>query len=134
MSDLPDVAETVLSSGRFREALDAIAVRSLLDDLPLIDPELPPGSVDWNHALLCSSALTALDTEVAIDAALRVAQGCLTDELADAVHRQAAAVLLERMGNWRAVELAESAGSSTRRPGPMRRRRCSSTSCGAASS
>jgi hypothetical protein len=107
MSDTPDIAETVLASERFRELLEAIAVRSLLDDLPLIEPELPPGTIDWNHALLCSSALTCADTEVAVDAALRVIQGCLTDELARPTHRQAAAVLLERLGNRRAVELAE---------------------------
>jgi hypothetical protein len=107
MSPSPDVVEMVLRSDSFREALDAIAVRSLLEDLPRIIPELPPGSVDWNHALLCSSALTAAGKEVAVDAALRVAQGCLTDELAAPVHQEAAAVLLERMGNRRAVELAE---------------------------
>jgi hypothetical protein len=104
----PDVVEMVLTNDRFREALEAIAVRSLLEDLPRIIPELPPGSVDWNHALMCSSALTAATVEVAVDAALRVAQGCLTDELASPRHRVAAAVLLERMGNRRAVELAES--------------------------
>jgi hypothetical protein len=102
-----DLGTTVLRSARFRQALEAIGVRSLLGDLPEIRPELPPGTVDWNYALLCSSALLSSDAERAIEAALRVAQGCLTDELANPVHRQAAAVLLERMGNRRAVELGE---------------------------
>jgi hypothetical protein len=97
----------VLSSTRFLEALEAINVRSLLGDLPEILPELPPGNVDWNHALLCANALAAWGAESAVEAALRIVQGCLTDELAKRGHRQAAAVLLERMGNRRSVELGE---------------------------
>jgi hypothetical protein len=120
-----DVASTILADEGFADALDAIAVLSLLEDLPLIDPEqLLPARVDWNHALLCASALAQVGTERAVDTALRVAQGCFIKGLAGREHRQAAAILLERMGNRRAVGLAErrevlERDAWTHAPGPL---------------
>jgi hypothetical protein len=106
-ADLPEIADHVLVDARFREALDAIMVRALSDDLPRIDFELLPARVDWRHALLCASVLTSVDDERTSDAALRVAQACLTDKTASAPHRRAAAVVLDRLGNRRAIELGE---------------------------
>lgn len=101
------IADIVLASERFGETLEAIAVRSLLDDLATIVPELPPGRIDWNHAVVAASALVASESEAAMDAALRVAQACLVDTDVNEAHQRAAAVLLERMGNQRTVGLAE---------------------------
>ncbi|MGH3025648.1 MAG: DEAD/DEAH box helicase, partial [Gaiellaceae bacterium] len=106
-ADLPEIARRVLADARFLEALDAIMVRALSDDLPRIDFELLPARVDWRHALLCASVLTSIDDERTSDAALRVAQASLTDETASAAHRRAAAVVLDRLGNRRAIELWE---------------------------
>src|SRR5450755_2177578 len=106
-TDLPEIVRRVLADARFLEALDAIMVRALSEDLPRIDFELLPAWVDWRHALLCASVLTSIDDERASDAALRVAQASLTDETASAAHRCAAAVLLDRLGNRRAIELGE---------------------------
>jgi hypothetical protein len=102
-----ELAELVLSGEKFRGELRSIAVRSILADLPSIsaDSEQPP--VDWNHALFACSALTAAGSEAAQEAALRVAQGCLSDTEARPTQRDAAAVLLERMGNRPALALAE---------------------------
>jgi hypothetical protein len=72
---------------RFRAALQAIAIRSALDDLPLIEPELVPTTVDWRFALFCASLLTQSTSSEGIDAALRVAQGCMTDSDTTPVHR-----------------------------------------------
>lgn len=110
-ADLPEIVRRVLTDARFREALDAIMVRALSDDLPRIDFELLPAQVDWRHALLCASVLTSVDDERTSDAALFVAQACLTDETASAAHRRAAAVVLDRLGNRRAIELGESKGA-----------------------
>lgn len=107
MSVETDLVALVLENTGFKQTLDAIARRSVLADLPAIAPELGAQWVDWRQALLCASALTAVESEHGIDAALRVAQGALTDELAEPVHNEAAAVLLERMGNRRAIGLAE---------------------------
>jgi hypothetical protein len=64
--------------------------------------------IDWNFALLCASALSAASTERAQKAVLRIATACLTLEGTNETHREAAAALLERVGNGRAVVLAES--------------------------
>ena len=113
-ADLPEIVRRVLTDARFREALDAIMVRALSDDLPRIDFELLPAQVDWRHALLCASVLTSVDDERTSDAALFVAQACLTDETASAAHRRAAAVVLDRLGNRRAIELGETRGARGR--------------------
>ncbi len=107
MSAAAGLEDAILSDPRFTEAVRSIAVRSLLDDLPAVQPELIAMSVDWNHALLCASALTASRNERAVDAALRVVQGALIDAQAQPAHKRAAAVMLERMGNVQAVALAE---------------------------
>jgi hypothetical protein len=125
MSAETDLIATVMENPGFKEALTAIATRSVLADLPAIAPQLGAQWVDWRQALLCASALTSVESEQGIDAALRVAQGALTDELAEPAHKEASAVLLERMGNRRAIGLAEErallgAESWTNAPAPLR--------------
>jgi hypothetical protein len=99
------LSEMILSSPAFRDVLAAATQRSLVDDIPAIIGQLLP-EVDWDYALMCASALTEARDETAIDAALRIVQGCLSDEGSDPTHREAAALLLERMGNRRAATLA----------------------------
>lgn len=99
------LSEKILSSSAFRDVLAAVTQRSLVDDIPAIIGQLLP-EVDWDYALRCASALTAAVDEPSIDAALRIVQGCLSDEGSNPTHRQAAVLLLERMGNRRAATLA----------------------------
>lgn len=103
-----ELAEIVLQSDRFHRLLNALAIRSVLADVDSISPALNPPGIDWDFALLCSSALTRATREAPQDAALRVTQGCLAGPDADVHQREAAAVLLERMGNLPAVRLAAS--------------------------
>src|SRR4051812_27288412 len=105
-----EIVELILADSEFTQALDAIAVLALQEDLPRIEPVLSPARVEWRHALLCASALAGANTEPALDAALRVAQGCFLAGYATDAHRRAAAVVLERMGNQRAVGLAQERG------------------------
>jgi hypothetical protein len=100
------LAAAILANADFRDTLRAITWRSLIDDVPTIVPQLLP-SVEWDYALTCASALASVGGEQASDAALRVVQGCLSDQESGPVERQAALVLLERMGNTRAAALAE---------------------------
>jgi hypothetical protein len=102
-----ELAELVLSGSRFRSHLAAITLSTILQDLPAISPADAPAEIDWNHALFCCSALTTASSERAQEAALRVAQGCLSAATAEPAHHNAAAVLLERLGNRPAVKLAE---------------------------
>lgn len=102
-----ELAEIVLGGERFQNDLRAITINSIRQDLPSIKSGTEPTVVEWNHPLFCCSALTAATSESAQDAALRVAQGCLADESARPSQRDAATVLLERLGNRLAIELAE---------------------------
>src|ERR1700760_383334 len=102
-----ELAEVVFSGEKFRRELNGIAVRSILADLTAIKSEVDLQPTDWNHALFSCSALTAANSEAAQEAALRIAQSCLADPEAHPSHRDAAAVLLERMGNLPAITLAE---------------------------
>jgi hypothetical protein len=96
----------ILALDRFDEALRLIAVRSTVSELG--DLSLPEGHQlpEWNFALTCASALTHVDEELAQDAVLRVAQGCLRDESTNDAQKAAAVLLLRRVGNELAVTLA----------------------------
>lgn len=102
----PELADEILRSTRFSSALVSIATRSVVDALTSVELDRAGTEVDWGHALFCSSAISSNASEAAQDAALRVVQGCLTSDSAHAAHREAAAVLLERMGNRLALNLA----------------------------
>lgn len=106
-----EVAQAILESERFAGMRRELAVRSLLRDLPALrgeEPEAEEGSaLDWNYLLGCASVLAAGRGEPAQDAALRIAQACICEPGTLEHQREAAAVLLERMGNRLAVALAE---------------------------
>ena len=103
-------AHAALSSEQFKEILWALRLRAIQADLPglQLDADIP--DVNWQFALLCASALTSESTEAAQIAVLRVASGCLLDDVTTAEERVAAAALLERDGNGLAVRLAEKQG------------------------
>ena len=103
-----DLARELLGTSWFEALLDTIRLQAVIEDLPAVEhtAELPP--IDWNAALRGASALTGATSESAQDAALRVAQGCLTDPRANDTQRTAAAIVLERLGNRLALELASS--------------------------
>lgn len=102
------ITETVQSSNKFRDLLRAIRQQAIENEFPALARSAEPAPLDWNFALLCASALTSEDGEVAQELALRVAVGCLSNATASETHKGAAAGLLERLGNRRTLDLAES--------------------------
>lgn len=119
-----DLAHDLLAAPWFAELVHSITVRSVYNDLTAITPLVAPKPVPWTVALRGASTLTTAVHEPAQDAALRVAQGCLSDPMANDVQRTAAAVLLERLGNRRALELATHASLSAGKCGLLLRRPC----------
>lgn len=103
------VEEAVFGSAKFRQLVSRVARDAVVADLTSVRPTYEQPAVDWNFGLLCCSALTGAESEAAQEAVLRVAQGCMVAHVDEAV-REAAAVLLERLGNRRAVKLAASRG------------------------
>jgi hypothetical protein len=100
------LADALLSLPRAESLLTAISIRGLLGDFGSINPLEDAETIDWPDALLLASALTNDRSESAQEAALRIAQACLTEESSVAAHRAAAAIILERLGNRPAVRLA----------------------------
>jgi hypothetical protein len=101
------LAAGILESARFQRTIDVISVQSVGAELSALVPAVPPEPIDWGFALSCASALTLDESEAGQASALRVAQGCLMSSDAESHHREAAAVVLERLGNRPALTLAE---------------------------
>jgi hypothetical protein len=106
MTPADDLAREVLATPWFSELLERITVHGVYQDLSTIERTSAPEAISWNAALRGASALTGAAIEAAQDAALRVAQGCLTASDSNEAQRTAAAILLERLGNGPALTLA----------------------------
>lgn len=107
MSELT-ITTAVQSSIKFRTLLREIRQQAIENEFPSLLQSDEPVDLDWNFALFCASALTSETGETAQELALRVAIGCLSSDVASETHKAAAAGLLERLGNRRTLDLAES--------------------------
>ncbi len=94
---------------RFQKELLTLTVQSVRgsffslivpSDAPYIDP------VDWRYMLTCASLLAQSDTRAYQDAALRIAQSCLSSRSTTEDERTAAAVVLDTLTNAPALTLA----------------------------
>lgn len=104
---MSQLSDRVLALSRFRAGLEEIAVSSVQADVPLLDDSVSSTrEPDWAFLLVCASALTPEANEVAQDAVLRVAQGCLRSRQSTDEQRAAAILLLDRVGNQPAIALA----------------------------
>ena len=104
---MSQLSDRVLALSRFRAGLEEIAVSSVQADVPFLDESASPTrEPDWAFLLVCASALTPEANEVAQDAVLRVAQGCLRSRHSSDEQRAAAILLLDRVGNQPAIDLA----------------------------
>ncbi|MFD2157204.1 DEAD/DEAH box helicase [Rhodococcus jostii] len=105
---MTDLSQIVFESQKFRDIIWSIRLRTLHVEFPMIAMDDEPAALDWNYALLCASALSSVPTERAQNTVLRVAAACLSLDDSDEAHKSAATALLDRVGNHRSVELAES--------------------------
>lgn len=104
-----DLIEAVLHSQRFREVEAEVAIRSLLRDYPTLQRSHKASVIEWFHALQVASLLLRDESAEPQAAALRIIQGCLQSDAPERA-RDTAMLLLERMGNAPAIELAEARG------------------------
>ncbi len=100
------IAAAILDSETTRTLRTALAVRSVLHDFAAVAPTDQLTTVDWSTALSRASALSSEDDAIAQDVALRIAQGCLVADDALTHHRDAAGIVLERLGNRPSLQLA----------------------------
>lgn len=104
---MSEIASTIFESDKFREIVRSIRLSSLAVEFPMVSMDSVPKPVDWNFTLMCASMLSSEATERSQKAVLRIATACLSANDVEEGHKHAAAALLERVGNRRAVELAE---------------------------
>lgn len=99
----------LLNRERVRSILAALRRHLLQDDLAALLAETDLEPIDWSFALTVASALCRSNggSGREQEAVLRICHGCLTLSGPTDAHRIAAITLLERLGNQRAVDLAE---------------------------
>lgn len=86
--------------------LDAVRAQFLLDDMRSAK-EAHPSPPDWSRLLLSAGFLAQSDATDCQEAALRIAQACLESGHENRAHRDAAAVILDKLANRAAITLAE---------------------------
>ena len=104
-----ELQDWLLGEGISRELqlVAQLTVLSEIDNLtPAMDASILVKEVDWERLLLAGSILARSDRRIHEEAALRIATGALTI-CGDMKIRDAGAVLLDKLGNRRAVELGE---------------------------
>ena len=104
-----ELQDWLLGEGISRELqlVAQLTVLSEIDNLtPAMDASILVKEVDWERLLLAGSILARSDRRIHEEAALRIATGALTI-CGDMKIRDAGGVLLDKLGNRRAVELGE---------------------------
>ena len=104
-----ELRDWLLGEGIDRELrlVSQLTVLMEIDNLtPAINATTLVKEVDWERLLLAGSILARSDRRIHEEAALRIATGALTI-CGDMKIRDAGAVLLDKLGNRRAVELGE---------------------------
>ncbi len=93
----------------FRRQFTSVVIDSVAAQFPMLTQESSRSSVshDWQYLLLCASMLAGTSNERGQDAALRIAQHCLTIDSTTVEQKDAAAVVLDALTNKPAIRLAE---------------------------
>lgn len=105
MSEMP-LSQSLLQSNGFRFKIRELAAHTVRRDMPGIEASTHESAIPWNYLLMAASSLTGVQTEPAQDAALRIAQACLSEQGTTIPQREAAGLLLGRLGNLPALRLA----------------------------
>lgn len=103
---MAQVYSWLLGEPRFVSRYRQLVLRSVAQEFPSVELEATSQSFDWQYLIFCASVLARSHEAVHQDAALRIAQSCLTDASSTREHRRAAMILLDRLWNEPAVRLA----------------------------
>ena len=103
---LDDLTSWLLDEG-IKDEVDALTRRSVRTELDNLvdDPEGDAKSIDWPRLLFAGSILSRSDSRAHQEAALRIATGAVALENYQPI-KDAGAVLLDKLSNFRAVALA----------------------------
>lgn len=99
------VAQKIFSISKFKTNYDIIKIISAQRKLSLAE-DVRCREIDWAYMLSASSVLAQMDDGKSQDAALRVAQTCLSFKNDNETLQSAAAVILDMLSNNAAINLA----------------------------
>lgn len=100
-----ELAQKIFSISKFKTNYDIIRIVSAQRKLSLAE-DVRYREIDWEYMLSASSVLAQMDDGKSQDAALRVAQSCLSFKNDNETLKSAAAVILDMLSNNAAISLA----------------------------
>lgn len=101
------LTDKIIHLESFQRELKTLTIDSVKKALPNL--KLVENGVvehDWNYLLQCASIIAQSDKPKCLDAALRIAQHCLTQDYTESNQKLAAAVILDTLTNKPALNLA----------------------------
>lgn len=105
MTAADQLASELLASRRFKTQLARAAGQKVGREL--LGATQSPDGPDWSYLLSCASVLALAEGQQALDAALRVMESALTATDTTDAHKAAATLLLDRVGNHLAIDVAQ---------------------------
>lgn len=105
MSAADALAGELLTSLRFTTELAKAAGRQVGRELLGAEPDGP--APNWSYLLSCASVMALAEEQQALDAALRIMESTLTATDSTTAHKAAAQLLLDRVGNHLAIDVAQ---------------------------
>ena len=105
------IAEKIYNLNSFKRQYEALFVLSVCDTIPQLvweqDKQSLLRKIDWNNMLSIASMLCYSTDSQHLDAALRIAQTCLTQETCTENQKHASAVILNTLTNKPSIDLAK---------------------------
>ncbi|MCE5228544.1 DEAD/DEAH box helicase [bacterium] len=103
---LVKIQEWILNNTDFRQRLSFLTAKSVMSQFPNLTKNVYEIEHDWKYLLFCASILCQSNKESQQDAALRIAQACMIDENTSKIQKETAAIILQRLANYPAINLA----------------------------
>lgn len=104
------IADKVYNLSSFKRQYEALLVLSVCDTIPQLvweeDRQSLLAKIDWNNLLGIASILSYSPNNLHLEAALRISQTCLKQELCTDNQKSASAVILNSLTNKLAIEMA----------------------------
>ena len=105
------IAEKVYNLDSFKRQYEALLILSVCDTIPQLvweeDKQSLLAKIDWNNLLSIASILSYSPESSHLDAALRLAQTCLTQDSCSEIQKNASAVVLDSLTNKLAIKMAK---------------------------
>lgn len=104
------LAEKIYNLNSFKRQYEALLILSVCDTIPKLvwnkDKSDLLSQIDWNNMLSIASLFSYCDESKYLDAALRIAQTCLSQDATSENQKNAAAFILDNLTNKPAIKIA----------------------------